>query len=313
MQLFRSLLLPRQATPYARDVDTFFMFMTIMSAVWVLGIAAAVAYFIWKYRRRPADGPSPHMTGHAGWEAAWTLIPLAVVIIVFFWGFFGFLEAGSAPHDALEVHVRAKRWLWEFEYPNGFRTINKAHIPVGRPVRFVLISEDVIHSFFVPAARLKMDAVPGRYTHLWFTPADTGELQVLCAEYCGKSHSEMMAKLHVVEEPVFRQWLAAGGENGANLPLDELGRMVFLQSGCANCHSLDGARSEGPTVRGVFGSTVPLAGGGSVKVDENYLRESILNPNAKIVQGFDPIMPTFEGTLREREVEALVQFIKSLE
>jgi cytochrome c oxidase subunit 2 len=217
-----------------------------------------------------------------------------------------------APGDAMEIQVTAKKWLWTFEYSNGTRTINEIHVPVGRPVKFVMSSEDVIHSFYVPSMRLKQDVLPNRYTELWFTPAATGMHTVLCAEYCGRSHSDMLAKIWVDDDAAYQKWLEEGDESTRTMPLADLGKLIYESRGCATCHSIDGSKGQGPSLKGVFGHDILLADGKTAPGDANYIRESIMQPNAKVVAGYEPIMPTFQGLLREREMLALIEFMKSL-
>jgi cytochrome c oxidase subunit 2 len=251
------------------------------------------------------------MTHSTRLEIIWSLIPALIMFGLFAWGFTQYIGAGVAPGDALEIQVSAKKWLWAFEYPDGTRTINEIHIPVNKPVKFVMTSEDVIHSFFVPTMRLKQDVLPNRYTEIWFQPTRTGMHQLFCAEYCGKSHSDMLARIFVDDDATYRKWLEEGDESLKTMPLKELGAMLYESRGCSSCHSLDGSRGQGPSFKGIFGHNAPLSDGKSAIVDATYVRESILQPQAKIVAGYEPIMPTFQGMLREREILALIEFIKS--
>jgi cytochrome c oxidase subunit 2 len=240
------------------------------------------------------------------------VIPLIIVIAIFFWGFHGYLTAQIAPANAIEIQAIGKKWIWQFEYPDGLRTLNDIHVPVNRPVRIVMTSEDVIHSFFVPTFRIKKDALPGRYTEVWFTATKPGVHQVYCTEYCGKGHSDMLAKIHVDDEAAYQKWLVEGDESLKTMPLNELGQLVHENRGCATCHALDGTRGQGPSWKGIFGQTHQMQDGSSVKVDENYIRESILEPNKHVVSGYEPIMPTYKGMLRDREILGVIEFIKQL-
>lgn len=311
MSWLRSLMMPIQGTAYAREVDSLYMFLFWLSAFLFVGIASALGWFVWKYRRRGAASPTPAMTHNNKLEAVWTIGPLLILICIFFWGFHGYIEASVPPGDAMEIQVTAKKWLWQFEYPSGVRTINEVHIPVGKPVKFIMTSEDVIHSFFVPTARIKQDVLPNRYTELWFTPTEPGMHRLFCAEYCGKGHSDMLAKVWVDDEAKYKDWVENGGDEGKNMPLAEFGKLLYDSRGCATCHSLDGSSGQGPSFKGIFGHQVKFNDGKSATVDENYVRESMLQPQAKIVAGFEGIMPTFQGLLREREINALVEFIKA--
>lgn len=312
MNWLRSLLLPGEGSSYARDVDNLFVFIVLLSAVFFVLIAALTAWFAYRYRRSRSAGATPHFTHNLKLELTWSLIPLALVILIFFWGFGVYMNATTAPGDALEIQVTAKKWLWAFEYPNGTRTINEIHVPVNRPVKLVMSSEDVIHSFFVPSFRVKQDVLPNRYTELWFTPTQPGVHAVLCAEYCGKSHSDMLGKIFVDDDAAYQKWLEEGDETTRTMPLKDLGALLYESRGCSTCHSIDGQRGQGPSFKGIFGRQEKMSDGKMALADENYLRESILQPQAKIVAGYEGIMPTFQGLLREREINALIEYIKSL-
>jgi cytochrome c oxidase subunit II len=311
MNWLRAVLLPSAGSSYARELDTVFLFLVLLSAFFFLLIAGLIAWFVWKYRRRRDGVRKAYITHHLGLEVAWTLIPFAIVMGLFFWGFHDYMQASIAPSDALEIQVTAKKWIWQFEYPGGIRTLNELHVPLGRPVKLIMSSEDVIHSFFVPSFRLKQDVLPNRYTQLWFEPTQAGVHQIFCAEYCGKGHSDMLARMVVEDDAKYKDWLETGGDEGKSMPLKDFGALLYESRGCSTCHSLDGVRGQGPSFKGVFGRPVELATGKSVMADENYIRESILDPQAKVVNGFEPIMPTFQGLLRQREINALIEFIKA--
>ncbi|MGE5648181.1 MAG: cytochrome c oxidase subunit II [Acidobacteriota bacterium] len=306
----RSIIVPVQGTAYAGQVDSLYLFLIWVTIFFFLLVAGLIAVFVLKYRRRAAGGLTPDISHNTALEVVWTVIPLALVIVIFFWGFRSYMEAQVAPADALEIQVSAKKWVWVFEYPDGTRSLNEMHVPLGKPVKLVMNSEDVIHSFYVPTFRIKQDVVPNRYTTLWFDATEPGMHRLLCAEYCGRGHSDMGGKIFVDDEAKYRDWLENGGDAGKNMPLAQFGAMLYQSRGCETCHSLDGSRAEGPSFKGVFGHEVRLADGKSVLADENYIRESILQPQAKVVAGFQPVMPTFQGMLREREINALVEFIK---
>jgi cytochrome c oxidase subunit II len=306
----RSLLMPVQGTAYAGRVDHLWMFLIWFTAFFFFLVAGLLAYFVIRYRRRSPDDRTPHITHNNKLEAVWTLVPLALLMFIFFWGFRTYMDAAVSPGDALQIHVTAQKWLWQFEYPNGVRTVNELHVPLNKPVELIMTSKDVIHSFFVPTFRVKQDVVPEVYTRLWFEPTVPGLHRLECAEYCGKGHSEMMGKIFVDDPQKFDEWLATGGDVGKQMPLAQLGRMLYESRGCQTCHSLDGAPGDGPSFKGVFGHPVKLSTGQTVMADENYIRESIMYPQAKIVAGFGPIMPTFQGMLRDREIDALIEFVK---
>lgn len=289
-----------------------FMFLVFLSIFFFLLVAGLTFFSITVYRRKPGR-KTPHITDHLGLELTWSIIPLIIVMGVFFWGFRDYLKSQVAPNEALEITVNAKKWVWAFEYPDGTRTLNEVHLPVGKPVRFIMTSEDVIHDFFVPEMRVKMDVVPNRYTELWFQPDTEGLFRLTCAEYCGKGHSDMMGKIYVDSDAKYKHWVEEGGDEWKTMTPVAYGQLVYESKGCATCHSLDGSRMQGggPSYKGMFGRMEKMADGQEFKVDENYLRESMLNPGAKVVAGYENIMPVFQGLLREREINALITFIKA--
>ncbi len=307
----RSLIVPVQGTAYAGEVDRLYFFLIGLTVFFFLLIAGLLTYFVIRYRRRSANDRTPGITHNNLLEFVWTFVPFVIVMVVFFWGFRTYMDAAVPPGDAMEVQVTAKKWVWQFEYPNGVRSLNELHVPLGKPVKLVMTSEDVIHSFYVPSFRIKQDVVPGTYTQLWFDPTVAGLHRLECAEYCGKGHSDMLGKIFVDDEKQYTDWMENGGDEGKNMPLAAFGELLYETRGCKTCHSLDGIRGDGPSFKGIYGHPVRLEGGASVTVDDNYIRESILEPQAKIVAGFEPIMPTFQGMLREREITALIAFIKS--
>ncbi|MDX2150960.1 MAG: cytochrome c oxidase subunit II [Bryobacteraceae bacterium] len=312
--LLRNWMLPPGASEHARDIDTLYMFITWLCVFFFVLIVALTVSFAWKYRKsRSKGGPTPYLTHNTALELTWSVIPLFLLIGIFFWGFFGFVEAYVAPNDAIEIQVTGKKWLWAFEYPNGTRSVNSIHVPVGKPVKLVMSSEDVIHSFFIPDFRIKQDVIPNRYTEIWFHPEKPGVHQVFCTEYCGKSHSDMLAKVHVDDEATYNKWLEEGDEELKKMPLKELGKLIYEQRGCTQCHSIDGTRGQGPSFKGIWAQSHKFQDGSSLSVDANYIRQSILEPQAKIVAGYEPIMPSFQGLLREREILGVIEYIKSLQ
>jgi cytochrome c oxidase subunit 2 len=312
MNWFRNFILPDQASTLATNHDSLFWFITGISIFFYVLVVGLILFFVWRYRRRSADEITPHITHNQKLEVVWTAIPLVIVIVIFFWGFHGYVSAQIAPANAIEIQAVGKKWIWQFEYQDGLRTLNDIHVPVNRPVRLIMTSEDVIHSFFVPTFRIKKDVVPGRYTEIWFTPTKPGMHQVFCAEYCGKGHSDMLARIFVDDDAAYQKWLVEGDESLKTMPLNELGKLVHDNRGCATCHSLDGSRGQGPSWKGIFGATHQMTDGTQIKVDENYIRQSILEPNVHVVQGFEPVMPTYKGMLRDREVSGVIEFIKQL-
>jgi len=311
MNWFRSILLPVEGSAYAQQHDDLFMFIVWLSVFFFLLIAGLLGFFTWRYRRRGPDDITPNISHSFKLEVIWSVIPAIIVIVIFVWGFRGYVRATTSPGDALEIQVIGKKWLWEFEYPDGMRTLNEIHIPVGKPVRFIMSSEDVIHSFYVPSFRVKKDVVPNMYTELWLHPEEEGIHTLFCAEYCGRGHSDMLGSIYVDSEEKFSEWQEMGDERTRNMPLAELGAILYESRGCETCHSIDGSRRDGPSFGGIFGATHQFTDGTSAVVDENYLRQSILEPQAKILTSYEGIMPTFQGLLRDREIQALVEFIKS--
>ena len=302
--------LPPQSSTTAHEIDALFYFILWASVVVMAGVTFYMVYYVWKYRRRSHTDRPVHVEPSKWLEISWVIIPSLLVMVVFFWGFKAFVSAGIAPDNAYEVRVTAKMWLWEFEYPNGTSSVGELYVPVGQPVKLVMTSTDVIHSFFVPAFRVKQDAVPNRYTTVWFEAKEPGEYQVFCAEYCGTSHSEMYAKVIAVERGEFNDWLASGG-GGDDLPLAELGEQLYSQQACNTCHSTDGSAKVGPSFLGSWGESRPLTGGSSVVMDDNYVRESIVEPGAKVVEGFPPVMPPYPN-LTERQLAGIIAYIRDV-
>lgn len=304
--------MPPAASTSAGEVDAVFNFILWLSAFFFALIVGLMLLFVVRYHRRRAARAEPSPRHNTLLELTWTIVPLLLVMVIFGWGFKVFLDLNTVPADAYEVQVTGQKWKWLFTYPNGHVDEN-LHVPIHRPVRLVMTSEDVIHSFFVPAFRVKRDVVPGRYSKLWFEATRAGEYDVFCAEYCGSSHSDMIAKVIVHPEGEFEAWLAKEADVLSKLPPAEAGARLYKIRGCAQCHSVDGSAGIGPTLSGLFGEAVPLVGGGSVVAEENYLRESILEPQAKVVAGFQPVMPTYKGRLTDAEITALIAYIKTLQ
>ena len=304
-------MLPQQGSVLAAEIDGVYMFIFWLSVVLFIGIVGTMLYVSWRYRF-VAGRVTPHQTHNTMLEITWSVLPLLLCIGLFFWGVDGYMKLSVAPGEAMEIQITAKQWLWQFEYPDGTRSVNEVHVPANKPVHFVMTSEDVLHDFYVPDMRVKKDIIPGRYTDIWFTPTVEGLHVSTCAEYCGKGHSDMHAKLFVDTKAKYDEWMATGGDEWKNHTPEEWGKIQWDQKGCATCHTIDGARSKGPTWKGIFGTSVKLKDGKTAVIDEAYLRESMMQPNAKVVEGFEPIMPTFQGLLRENEIRGLVAYIKSL-
>ena len=291
----------------AAQVDGLYFFLVAVSAFFTLLIFLTVFIFAVKYRQEAHPNPE-HIEGSLPLELTWTLIPLGICMIFFAWGALIYFQEARPPRGSMEVYAVAKQWMWKFEHESGQREINALHIPVGRDIKMIMSSQDVIHSFYVPAFRIKADVLPGRYTSTWFHPTKTGTYHLFCAEYCGTQHSGMIGEVVVMTPAAYQSWLASGG---ATPTMAANGKELFTQLGCATCHRAD-TQGRGPTLAGVFGKPVQLEDGRTVMADENYIRESILNPQAKIVAGFKPIMPTFQGQVTEESLGALVSYVKSL-
>ena len=295
-------------------MDGLFDFLLWISVISLIGIASAMILFCVRYRAksRAANEPAESQLDHSNTlEVTWSVIPLFIVIGVFVVGFKQYVDLRTAPRAAYEVHATGQRWKWGFEYPEGL-SHPELHVPINRNVRIMIQSVDVLHSLFIPEFRVKMDAVPGRYTELWFKATQEGTFPVYCAEYCGTAHSDMLARVVVHSPEGFQAWVAEEIRKIESMPLVELGALTYNQSGCGTCHSLDGTAKVGPTFQGLFGRQEKLVGLGTMNVDENYLRESILEPQAKIVEGFPPSMPTFKGQLSDRRISGLVEYIKTI-
>jgi cytochrome c oxidase subunit II len=313
MNWFREFMLPKAAATHAGDVDGLYMFIVYLTIFFFFFNGALILYAVKRWRRRSDKEITPHITHDTRLELIWSLIPLAVVMGIFLWGFSGYVKAWVPPNDSIEIVVTGQKWNWQFEYPDGTRTVNDLHVPVNKPVKLVMHSLDVIHSFYVPSFRLKRDVLPNRYTELWFTATQPGMQQVFCAEYCGKGHSDMLARIFVDNPEEYETFLREGDEQVRKMPLKELGRLVYENKGCATCHSIDGTKGQGPSFKGIWGTKVKGTDGKEYDVDANYVRQSVLYPQAVVVQGFEPIMPTFQGLLREREILGVIEYIKSLQ
>ncbi len=306
-----TLQLPPQASTLASQVDALYYFIFWGSVFFFILIVGLSTIFVLKYRRREGQALQKVSSHNTPLEIAWTAIPLALVILVFVWGFKGYMSMSVAPGNAVEYKVVGKKWLWQITHPNGVTAVNEMTVPLGQPVKVLLRSEDVIHSFYIPAFRVKQDAVPNRYTTLWFEPTVAGTYDLFCTEYCGAGHSGMVGKVHVLTPAEYEEWLAASGGPAEGQTPAEWGAQLYESKACITCHSIDGSRKTGPSFKGVFGHDVELADGTTVKADENYIRQSILDPGSQVVAGFQPVMPTYQGTLKSEEIDALIEFIKS--
>ena len=302
---------PEQASTFAPHVDALYAYLIALTAFFTLGITAVIIFFAVKYRRRQAAELPRPVHGSMVLELTWTIIPLLISMTIFVWGASIFFKAYRAPQQAMEIYVVGKQWMWKFQHATGQREINELHVPVGARVKLTMTTEDVIHSFYVPAFRIKQDVVPGRYLQTWFEATKPGKYYLFCTEYCGTNHSGMTGYVYVMEPAAYQQWLAGG--TGSESAASQ-GQKLFQERGCASCHQAEagGQQGRGPTLYGIFGKQQPVEGGATVTVDEAYIRESILNPQAKIAAGFQNIMPTYQGQLSEEQVLQLVAYIRSL-
>jgi cytochrome c oxidase subunit 2 len=301
-------LFPPTASTVAVEMDLLYLFIFGVSAFFTVLVVALVAFFTLKFHRRNPDDVGADIHGSLSLELGWTFIPFVISMVIFGWGASMFFKLATPPANAMELFVVGKQWMWKVQHPEGVREINEMHVPVGRPVRITLGSEDVLHDYFIPAFRVKMDAVPGKVTTLWFEATEVGTYHIFCAEYCGTKHSGMIGEAIVMAPQDYEAWLAGGRSTGTAV---QNGERLFTDLACVTCHKPD-STGRGPSLLGVFGSTVTLVDGRKVVADENYLRESIMNSQAKIVQGYQGIMPTFQGMVTEENLLQLIAYIKTL-
>jgi cytochrome c oxidase subunit 2 len=301
-------LFPEQASTFAPDVDHLLYYLLAVAVFFTLAIFGAIFYFAIRYRRR-SEQELPHVQ-HTGYvlEIVWSVIPFGLTMVMFTWGASIYMRESRPPNDALQINVVAKQWMWKLQHMEGNREINELHVPLGRAIRLTMTSEDVIHSFFVPDFRVKQDVVPGRYSTLWFMPTKTGKFHLFCAEYCGTKHSGMIGWIYVMDPKEYSEWLSGGVTGGT---LAQTGQKLFTDLACSNCHKMDGS-GRCPSLAGVYGTKVQLADGRTVVADEGYIRESILQPSAKVVAGYKPLMPTFQGLVTEEGVLSLIEYVKSI-
>ena len=301
-------LFPSQASTIAPQVDALYFYLIAVSTFFSILIAVLVIYFAVKYRRRSDDEFPRGYAGSLKLELAWTIIPFFITMTFFTWGARIYFRMNRPPNDAMQIFVVGKQWMWKVQHPDGVREINELHVPVGQPVKMIMTSEDVIHGFFIPAFRIKRDVVPGRYTTEWFQATKPGDYHLFCAQYCGTKHSAMIGTVHVMAPTDYQAWLAGGSGSES---LASAGAKLFVQHACNTCHRPD-SLARGPNLEGIFGKPVSLQNGQTITVDEGYIRESILMPQAKLVLGYQPIMPTFQGLISEEGILQLVAYIRSL-
>ena len=303
-------LYPQEASNFAPNVDALMIYITVICLFFAVAITSAIVFFFFRYhRRKPGDIGVP-IHGDMRLETLWLVVPLILALSMFAGGAVVFVDYRRAPLDTLDIYVVGKQWMWKIQQPTGLKEINELHVPVGRNVKLIMASEDVIHDFSVPDFRVKMDVVPGHYNTMWFRPTKPGRYHFFCSQYCGTNHAIMGGWVTVMEPSDYESWLT--GSTGATANPVVAGERLFAEKACNTCHLSDG-KGRGPSLNGLFESKVRLADGSTVAADENYLRESILAPNAKIVAGYQPQMPTYQGQLSEEQILNLLTYIKSLQ
>ncbi len=303
-------LYPEQASNFAPSVDALMVYITAVCLFFAVAITAAVIYFFFKYRRKTAGEIGVPIHGDMRLEVLWLVVPLLLSLTMFAGGAVIYVDFRRAPMDTLDIYVVGKQWMWKSQQPTGLKEINELHVPVGRNVKLIMASEDVIHNFSVPDFRVKMDVVPGHYNTLWFRPTKPGKYHFFCSQYCGTNHAVMGGWVTVMEPADYEAWLSGSSSADAN-PL-VAGEKLFAEKACNTCHLPDG-KGRAPSLNGVYEGKVLLADGSTVIADDAYIRESILAPNAKVVAGFQPVMPTFQGQLTEEQILALTAYVKSLQ
>lgn len=305
-----SFWMPSQSSTLAARVDFVWDFILWISVFFFVLITVLMLVFLVKYRGSRGQGAKGSLNHNTTLELTWTIIPTLIVVAIFWLGFEVYLDMATPPSNAFEVQVTGQKWKWLFTYPNGH--VDEAlHVPVDQDVVLTMTSEDVLHSFYIPAMRVKKDVVPGRYTKLWFNAVEAGTYQVFCTEYCGTDHSQMLADLVVHEPGGYEIWMAdASNIHGKYSPV-EAGEILYKRFGCNACHSLDGVDGIGPTWKGAFGKQEVMVDGTRVEVDENYIRSSILYPQEQVVAGYDPVMPTYRGRLKDQDITAIIEFMKA--
>ncbi|MBN2295844.1 MAG: cytochrome c oxidase subunit II [Pirellulales bacterium] len=302
--------LPDSATNSPAMDPVFYLILGICSFFFLL-VVGLMVFFVVHYRRRPGVVPQKTASHNMLLELTWTFIPLVIVGAIFYQGFTAYIRMQTPPPNCYDLRVSARQWAWQFIYPNGHIDEN-LHVPVGEPIRLTMTSEDVIHGLWIPALRVKMDIVPGRYTSTWFRADKVGTYNLLCTEYCGDEHSDMLATVEVHTREDYDAWLKDAGNYLKTLPPAEAGKVLYQRRGCFQCHSVDGTAGTGPSFKGIYGETHDMADGTTAVVDDNYIRQSILEPQAKVRSGFQPVMATYQGLVSDDDITALIEYIKTL-
>ncbi len=300
-------LFPVQASTLAPEVDRLYFFILAITAFFALIVVVFVAFFAVKYRDDTGEKVGAPIHGSVPLELGWSIIPFLISMVIFVYATVVFFQIVRPPAETLDIYSTGKRWMWRFQHLDGQSEINELHVPKGRPVRVTFTSEDVLHDLYIPAFRVKADAIPGRYSSIWFEATKTGEYHLFCAEYCGTRHSGMIGTVFVMEPNDYQAWLSTG----SGQPMAARGQQLFHQLACITCHLNDGT-GRGPSLAGVFGAKIPLSDGSEVVANDTYIRESILTPQMKLVAGYQALMPTFQGLVNEDGVMSLIEYIKSI-
>ena len=308
MRRLLSFIFPDQASNLAPSVDAIYFALLGLCCFITLLVFVVALFFCIRFRGGSKADRTPSKVGSLRFEITWTVIPFFIFLGLFFWAAKVYFDMSRSPVNATEIHVVGKQWMWKIQHADGRREINELHIPVGRPVKLIMTSEDVIHDFFVPAFRAKQDVVPGRYTTQWFTPTKPGKYHLFCSQYCGTNHSTMVGWIYVMEPAQHAEWLNKGPVSES---LVSEGEREFHTLGCSGCHAPN-SQIRAPLLEGIYGKPVPLSDGTVAIADEQYLRDSILLPNKQIVAGYEAVMPTFQGQIGEEKVNAIVAYLKSL-
>ena len=309
----QTVWLPDQASTIASEVDSLFYFILYWVIFFFVLVAVITFYFSWRYKDLKKKGLTSSVDHNTLLEIVWTLIPFILVMIVFFWGARTYIKMNVIPYGAMEVKVKAQKWSWNFIYKEGFSNPQELVVPVNKPIKLLMESQDVLHSFYVPDFRVKMDVIPNRYTQLWFEATKIGEFDILCTEYCGKSHSMMLGKVKVLSQSDYEQWVETVNVIDESIPLVDVGRTTYKKYACNTCHSINGDSGVGPTLKDIWNTEVIHQNGSTALIDENYIRESILDPRKNIVKGFqNGNMPTFKGLIKDREIDGIIEYIKEL-
>lgn len=301
-------LFPDQASKTAGQVDTLLILLIVLTGTITLAIAAVTIFFVAKYRKRAAADRTPPRAENLAVEVTWSVVPFVIFLGLFGWGAKIYFYESIDPKNAMEVHVIGKQWMWKLEHLQGKREINQLHVPLGQTVKLMMTSQDVIHSFFMPAFRIKEDVLPGRYTTQWFKATKLGTYPIYCAQYCGTNHALMTGQVVVMTPNDFAAWLKTGRDT---VSVAQRGEQLFHSFACSGCHAAQAA-VRAPLLEGIYGSQIPLADGRIVHADERYLRDCILIPNTQIVAGFDPVMPSFQGRISEDDLFAIITYLKSI-